>query len=929
MAFPATSLDVTVEAAFGADLTAAPGTWSWTDLTSRARVADGIQVKVGKPDEASFTPTTELKLGLTGTDGALSPFNPASTYWPNVVIDTPIRITVNEAGGGVRTLCFVDQWLPTGSSATENDCVVKVTASGLRRRLSQGRPNKSALRRTILADTVTPLIAYSLEDGAEATAPLAEDGTAGVIAVAEAFQPGRSDMLGTPALYGVTAGGGEDIGSQLTGVGLYLPIPAHTSTGVEIITMHLRWDPLNDSLCPDDVKSVFLTHRIDFRSGTIPRVLVNLQVTASSPTGVAVEFMGQFGDLFDTITSHVVIEDGNWHEVQIRLVQSGGDVIGTLYVDGVLEDTTTTLTTQTLGTTKAVILGAAGDYDTNTVIEFVKKAPFEAAWVMVHTDNAVGRYTDAMTGYPGEHAHKRLARLGAEENIPMSVMDESFVAVGTASHASNANVTPGIPAGAQAGDLMVMLAAIRNAGAGVPSTPTGWTRLAVFDTASNVQVFEKVHSGSESAPTVSFTGGVANATTSAQIAAFRNVSTRLVAAAATTNASQANVDYPACSVTEDNALVLYVGWKQDDWTSVATIAAATEIGEASSTTGDDQGIVWDYLLQGAKANVASGSFVVTGGANAVGAGAVLVLAPRATTRMGPQLAGTFLDLADECAESDGGVLYDGSANGGFTYVSRTERYDLAAALTLTGLMDEQFTPVHNRQGLVTDLTVARKGGSSARYVDTAAQATLNGASYIDRKDLSLYADGDALRQASWRTRLSHITGYRYPIIAWDLADDASIVAAWMATTIGARLAVIGTPSQAGPDAPDVAMIGYTETLKAFSWAVEANCVNFQPYEVYQVAAAGNRGRVDSSTSSLAADPGSGGTSLSVTVTGVLWRTGATSFAADVGGEKVTVTNITGGSSPQTFTVTRSVNGVVKAHAIGTVVKLWRPGAYAL
>jgi hypothetical protein len=49
---------------------------------------------------------------------------------------------------------------------------------------------------------------------------------------------------------------------------------------------------------------------------------------------------------------------------------------------------------------------------------------------------------------------------------------------------------------------------------------------------------------------------------------------------------------------------------------------------------------------------------------------------------------------------------------------------------------------------------------------------------------------------------------------------------------------------------------------------------------------------------------------------------------NVGGERVTVTNITGASSPQTFTVTRSVNGVIKAHSAGAEVHLWSPVYFA-
>jgi hypothetical protein len=53
------------------------------------------------------------------------------------------------------------------------------------------------------------------------------------------------------------------------------------------------------------------------------------------------------------------------------------------------------------------------------------------------------------------------------------------------------------------------------------------------------------------------------------------------------------------------------------------------------------------------------------------------------------------------------------------------------------------------------------------------------------------------------------------------------------------------------------------------------------------------------------------------------------FGATCEGEDVTVTAITGSSSPQTFTVTRSVNGVVKAHSAGADLSLTDPTYLAL
>jgi hypothetical protein len=207
----------------------------------------------------------------------------------------------------------------------------------------------------------------------------------------------------------------------------------------------------------------------------------------------------------------------------------------------------------------------------------------------------------------------------------------TFGTTGTAAHANNASVTPGIPASVATGDLLLCLAAIRSSGTGVPSTPAGYTRLAVFNATDNVQLFAKIAtSGAEAAPTVSFTGGAAGDDTSAQMirlsGKWHSTSNVLLASAACLNTTAQDITYPGLSLpAADNCIILYLGWKQDDWTSVATISGATEIGEPSTVTGNDQGMVWDYKIQTTAAAIAPGTFVVTGGATAISRGAVLAL----------------------------------------------------------------------------------------------------------------------------------------------------------------------------------------------------------------------------------------------------------------------------------------------------------------
>lgn len=204
----------------------------------------------------------------------------------------------------------------------------------------------------------------------------------------------------------------------------------------------------------------------------------------------------------------------------------------------------------------------------------------------------------------------------------------TFVAAGAASHGDNADLSPALPAGLAEGDILIGLAAIRNTSA-FPSGASGGYDWMYFDS-GHVRLFWKVAGASESSPTVSFAGGSAGDTTSAVMFAFRGevaalpVVTAALQASLSTNASAANIAYPSMVIDQGNSVVLVVGWKQDDWTSVATLAGMSEAVDVSSTTGNDQGLVVDYVIQTTPANLAAGSFTVTGGASAVSKGIVLV-----------------------------------------------------------------------------------------------------------------------------------------------------------------------------------------------------------------------------------------------------------------------------------------------------------------
>lgn len=220
---------------------------------------------------------------------------------------------------------------------------------------------------------------------------------------------------------------------------------------------------------------------------------------------------------------------------------------------------------------------------------------------------------------------------GLPNHYRVTAIDTSpitFVAAGSAGSAVNATVNPALPAGLAAGDLLLILASIRNSGAGTPDTPAGYTLLV---DAANLRLFGKIAIAGEPVPAVTFTGGVANADTIAWCAAFRNAAlTPAIAPASLLNGSAQDIARPALTVSTDGLLLLRLAWKQDDWTTItAGDMTALFANGKSVTVGDDAAEWWGYLIQTTAANLVSGSHTVTGGAAAISRSSALGFAPAA------------------------------------------------------------------------------------------------------------------------------------------------------------------------------------------------------------------------------------------------------------------------------------------------------------
>ena len=319
----------------------------------------------------------------------------------------------------------------------------------------------------------------------------------------------------------------------------------------------------------------------------------------------------------------------------------------------------------------------------------------------------------------------------------------------------------------------------------------------------------------------------------------------------------------------------------------------------------------------------------------------LTLIGSSTVTMGPQPAGTVLAVLRECEATDHGLLYDG-VGPGITYQARTQRYNAAAALTLDmGANPPQvsppFEPTFDKQavknlyavghgaaaGVIVEKTDGPLGTATIGVED--AQATVNPGD-----------DGTLVDHGGFLLSLGTVYGYRYPTLTLNMRGVASKAADLLAAAgPGYRVTILNPASKSvdlPPDPIDLIVEGWTETTTADTWEIVLNCSPFQPWVIAEIGSS-DHGRIGAGgTSMLAAGITATAGSFNVNPGAYPWTTAGGDVPLDIniGGERIRVTNIGALSAGvQPFTVTRSINGVVKAHSINDQVEVWQPAVIGL
>lgn len=323
--------------------------------------------------------------------------------------------------------------------------------------------------------------------------------------------------------------------------------------------------------------------------------------------------------------------------------------------------------------------------------------------------------------------------------------------------------------------------------------------------------------------------------------------------------------------------------------------------------------------------------------------------------MGAQRVVNVLDLLNDAEKVDGGILYEKRALSGFQFRTTESMSARSSWVTLnqgTSKHITDATPVPDDRNLCNRFTASRAdGGEFQLSLDAGAMSTLapssGGIGVVDRGgSFNLASETDLPDIASYRVARGTINQERYPSIVVDLHraavnGDTALVAKLRDLDIGDQVTLAALSSSWIYDDRDVLILGLNgyldqlrHTLKLVTTPAELLRV-WTPGSTTSTASEFARADSDYTTLNAGLTATAGSLTILVAATRSFWVNSTThpnNFPFDVitGGE---VMRVTAGTAPagqnQTWTVTRSINGVVKTHVAGQKISLVKPNYLAL
>ncbi|WP_060880153.1 hypothetical protein [Streptomyces scabiei] len=316
---------------------------------------------------------------------------------------------------------------------------------------------------------------------------------------------------------------------------------------------------------------------------------------------------------------------------------------------------------------------------------------------------------------------------------------------------------------------------------------------------------------------------------------------------------------------------------------------------------------------------------------------------RAETRLGPQDVRTYMDLVEDAARTDMGLLLEKRSGRGLKYLDRVSLENRPIELVLdyrSGVVAEPFRPTDDDKDLKNRITAKRRGGSEYTAEITSGPFSTapppNGIGLSeDSPELIVHSDDQLADQAGWRLHVASWNAMRVVDLTLKMGNPRlrPLVDTVLALDSGSRIRVVNTPLRYGINGFDLFVVGYTERFFEGTWEITFACIPAGPWTVWTVAADdpeddGPAVRVDVDSTVHTAVSATD-TTMTVHCPGALWADSAETpedFPFDVAvggvdGEHMRVTACTTAGQEAEMTVVRGINGASRAWDVGTDVRL--------
>jgi hypothetical protein len=362
----------------------------WIDVSSYVRYEGMITITRGRSSESgtAVDPST-CALTLNNHDGRFSTRKPTGPYYGSIGRATPLRVSVIR--NGVKWVRFTGEIssLPVDGDISGRDIYVQAQAGGILRRMGQGEaPLQSAMRRSI--QVAKGLLAYwPMSDGADsAQAASAVPGVGPLSATGLSFAA-VSSLPGSEPLPSLGATG-QIRGSVPTGSG--------GQWRVEFV-----W--LMDSAPAGDVTLLEVT-----ATGTYVEwaVIVHAAGTVTLTNAVA-DGTAQVHTVTPAADQPLF---GRWQRTVVEVVDSGSDVNVLWQTSADIEQTGWHSSFTATNASSGRVTGVSGTYDANA-----QGVALGHIAVYDTYNPAVIAFINTTSGYVGETAGDRAARLCAEEGV--------------------------------------------------------------------------------------------------------------------------------------------------------------------------------------------------------------------------------------------------------------------------------------------------------------------------------------------------------------------------------------------------------------------------------------------------------------------------------------------------------------------------------